>query len=66
MGAIAQIPPQKSRKLKKYLKNGFKKTQLSDPDLKELCENGFFVPSEIDEHQRFANYWIMSVNMDYI
>nr|WP_243687608.1 hypothetical protein [Methanobacterium formicicum] len=25
MGAIAQIPPQKSRKLKKYLKNGFKK-----------------------------------------
>ncbi len=51
MGAIALIPSEKSEKILDAFSRNLTESDLNDPDLKELCEGGFFVPSELDERK---------------
>ncbi|RQD74120.1 MAG: radical SAM protein [Halanaerobium sp. MSAO_Bac5] len=49
MGAIAVIPSNKFSKLENDLHREIDEKHFADNCLKELCENGFFFPTHIDE-----------------
>ncbi len=49
MGAVAKVPSARIPELDLYLKKGMDETALSHPPLKELCDQGFFVESVVDE-----------------
>lgn len=49
MGSVARIPSNLGNDVRTYLREGVTETQMSNPVVKELCEEGFFVPSDLDE-----------------
>lgn len=49
MGAVARIPVHQSKSIEKFLKQGVKESDMNNQALKELCDGGFFVPSNLDE-----------------
>lgn len=51
MGAIARIPAYKSEIIEIVLQEGIKESDMCNQYLKELCEGGFFVPSDFDERK---------------
>lgn len=51
MGAIARIHAHQSVAIERFLQQGVKEADLSNQALKELCEGGFFVPSNLDERK---------------
>lgn len=51
MGAVAIIPANYSKYLKNAITLGIPQSELDGNPLKELCDGGFFVPSEIDEEK---------------
>jgi uncharacterized protein len=50
MGAIARLP----EGLERFTREGAGEEDLSDRGLKELCANGFFVPSDLAEQEMVA------------
>jgi len=51
MGSIARIPLHESQTIKRYLSCEIEESDLINTTLKDLCEAGFFVPSDIDERK---------------
>lgn len=54
MGAIACIPSKKFSEIEGLLYQEFPEEHLDNDSLKDLCDNGFFFPSHIDE-QKFVD-----------
>ena len=51
MGAVAHVPAQQAERIRELLQHGIDESSLLDPMAKELCEQGFFVSSELKERQ---------------
>jgi uncharacterized protein len=51
MGAVAWIPICQSELIRKILRFGIKEADLNDPTVREMCDQGFFVPSDFKERQ---------------
>ncbi len=49
MGAVARIPANKVESISEYLNIGVKEADMEDPAIRELCEQGFLVPSDLEE-----------------
>jgi uncharacterized protein len=49
MGSVAKIPASQADIVLAYLREGVTEPQMSDPTVRELCEQGFFVRSNLDE-----------------
>jgi len=49
MGAIARIPLQHSKDIEKFIQQGIKEHDITYRTVRELCEGGFFVLSDLDE-----------------
>lgn len=51
MGAVARISAAAFEPIEKVLRQEITEEQLENESLKELCDNGFFFPTHIDEQQ---------------
>lgn len=51
MGAIARIPAHQSKSFQSILHHGIREQDLDRPSLRELCDGGFFVLSNLDERK---------------
>jgi uncharacterized protein len=54
MGAIARVPSVYVNELQYYLVKGIDQDDLNNTRLKELCQQGFFVPIELDEEDAIS------------
>jgi uncharacterized protein len=55
MGAVALVPKEKFRCLERFISDSISESDLIDPALKELCQEGFFVSSSQDEYHDVRN-----------
>ena len=68
MGAIAYIPDYLSKDILRFLNNGGTELDFNNRFFKELCDEGFFVPSNIDEQKLVSEilYKERELNFFYI
>jgi uncharacterized protein len=55
VGGIVRIPKEKKESTQVVMKTGIRRADLSDELFAELCQNGFFVPSDFDEAEMVKN-----------
>jgi uncharacterized protein len=51
LAAVARIPFGLRKQFQSFFKNGILETDLDNPHVKEVCDGGFFIPDNIDEHK---------------